>query len=591
MCGIIGYSSHQKSSTTAQKIVQGLKKMEYRGYDSWGVAIAKPGKILIDKKTGAIGELGRNIKNSLPLGIGHTRWATHGGVTKNNAHPHLSVGGRFAVVQNGIVENFIELKKKLQKDGYKFKTQTDTEVIVHLVHKFLKKNDLREASRLAFLELKGRNTFVVLDHQTKTIIAVRQGSPLVVGRSKDEVLLASDTIPLLGNVPEIVYVDDNQLVEICDGKHNIYSAKSGKKVRIKVQKLEQKLEKIDKDGFPHFMIKEIFEQQYTVLEAAGYSEKELRPLVSKIKKAKKVYTLGAGTAAFAAGQIARFLRNVGIDAQELRSYEAESYLSLINKKDLVIAVSQSGETADTLEVIEELRKKRVPIASIVNMVGSTTTRFSDYPYFSRSGPEICVASTKAYTSQVVWGYLLSQTVAGKYKQAQREISQLSKKLKKYFADKSHQRVLKNLVKRILKEEHIFVLGKNQHFYSALEGALKIKEITYKHFEGFSAGELKHGVIALVEKGTYVFGIVGGNKQEKMDVLNALAEVKARGAKVIGIADESHEFFDTHLFADDGNGLDSITKIIPFQLLSYYLALSLGNDPDKPRNLAKSVTVK
>ena len=214
MCGIIGYSSHQKSSTTAQKIVQGLKKMEYRGYDSWGVAIAKPGKILIDKKTGAIGELGRNIKNSLPLGIGHTRWATHGGVTKNNAHPHLSVGGRFAVVQNGIVENFIELKKKLQKDGYKFKTQTDTEVIVHLVHKFLKKNDLREASRLAFLELKGRNTFVVLDHQTKTIIAVRQGSPLVVGRSKDEVLLASDTIPLLGNVPEIVYVDDNQLVEI-----------------------------------------------------------------------------------------------------------------------------------------------------------------------------------------------------------------------------------------------------------------------------------------------------------------------------------------------------------------------------------------
>lgn len=589
MCGIIAYSSPNNSGVSSE-ILKGLKAMEYRGYDSWGVAVCTKRGISIEKKTGPISSLTK--KTSSSLGIGHTRWATHGGVTKNNAHPHLSIDKRFAVVQNGIVENFLPLKKELIKAGYKFSTQTDTEVIVHLIHQELKKaKNIREAARKAFLKLEGRNTFVVLDYETGTIIAIRQGSPLVAGQSEKGVYLASDTLPLIKNVDHVIYVDDEQLVEVHKDGLNLYAAKTGKKLEVKKHRLSQKIEKIDKDGFPHFMIKEIFEQQYTVLEAASYTEDEFNELVKKIKKSRKIYTIGAGTAAFAAGQIARFLRNVGVDAQELRSYESENYLPLVNKKDLVIAVSQSGETADTLEVLEVLKDKKVNIASIVNMIGSTLTRMSDYQFFSRSGPEICVASTKAYTSQLVWGYLLAKAVEGKFNEAQKTISKVSKNLNKYFKDKKHQTTLKKLARKMVKQNHVFVLGKNQHFYTALEGALKVKEITYKHFEGFSAGELKHGVIALVEKGTPVIGVVGGSKQEQTDVLSALAEVKARKATVIGISEKPNDFFDMHLFAPDGGELDAVTKVIPFQLLSYYLAVQLKNDPDKPRNLAKSVTVK
>ena len=620
MCGIIAYSGKNGTNNSARELVEGLKKMEYRGYDSWGVAVATDQGIFLERKTGPISRLNKNPQKALPFGIGHTRWATHGGVTENNAHPHVSSDGRFVVVQNGIVENFLELKKVLQKKGYKFVTQTDTEVIVHLVHweleKLNKEQELdkkskissplsstssksklsiekifREAVRATFLQLSGRNTFVALDRKTESIVAIRQGSPLVIGKSDKEVFLASDTLPLLGKVPEIVYVDDDQLVEIKGLSLQMFSAKTGKEVKIKTQKLSQEVSKIDKDGFDHFMIKEIYEQQHTVTEAVSYSEEEFLPLIKELKKAEKIYTIGAGTAAFAAGQIARFLREAGYSAYELIAYDAESYIPIITKKDVVIAVSQSGETADTLEVVKVLKKKKVPLASIVNMMNSTLTRMSDYQFFSRSGPEICVASTKAYTAQVVWGYVLVQTMMGNYRKAQREVHELSTQLQEYFQQKKDQKVIKKLAQKLVKEEHVFVLGKSQHMYTSLEGALKIKEITYKHFEGFSAGELKHGVIALVEKGTYVFGIVGGSTKEKQETLNALAEVKARGAKVVGIASEPHEFFDVHLFAPDSNGLDPITKIIPFQLLSYYLALELKNDPDKPRNLAKSVTVK
>ncbi len=593
MCGIIGYSSNLNNQTqVANKIITGLKTMEYRGYDSWGVALTTDHGIFIDKKTGQITGLAAKNKKPSLLGIGHTRWATHGGVTKNNAHPHLSIDGRFAVVQNGIVENFLPLKDQLKKLGYKFTTQTDTEVIVHLLHYQLQQTkDLRVAVSQTFLQLTGRNTFVVLDKLTETIIAVRQGSPLVVGVGRQEVYLASDTMPLLGNVPELIYVLDGQLVEISHGNVQLFAVKTGKKLNFKKHLLTQQAEKIDKDGFPHFMVKEIFEQQHTVIEAASYSEQDFSKLVNKIKMADKVYTLGAGTAAFAAGQIARFLRTVRINAFELKAYESANYLPLITQKDLVIAVSQSGETADTLAVIEQLKEKQVEVASIVNMVGSTLTRFSDYQFFSRSGPEICVASTKAYTSQLVWGYLLAQTVMGKYDQAQQNIRQLADQLQAYFSDHHHQTVFKKLAQQLANQEHVFVLGKNQHFYTALEGALKVKEISYKHFEGFSAGELKHGVIALIEKGTFVIGIVGGDIQEQHEVISALAEVKARGAKVVGIAQENNDFFDVHLVAPELGELDPITKVIPFQLLAYYLAIKLGNDPDKPRNLAKSVTVK
>jgi len=593
MCGIIGYSSIEEKKPVEGILLDGLRSMEYRGYDSWGVAIATKKGVFIEKKIGPISQLNSKPIDSFSLGIGHTRWATHGGVTKTNAHPHLSSDDRFVVVQNGIVENFIELKTKLQTLGYAFKTQTDTEVIVHLIHLELQygKKNLHDAVRSTFLQLSGRNTFVVMDRETKTIMAIRQGSPLVVGRSPNSVMLASDTLPLLGKMPEVIFIDDNQLVEIHAAKIAIYDAKTGKKILFEAKPLTQKVEKIDKAGFDHFMIKEIYEQEHTIIDATSYSEVELLPAVKKIKKARHVYTLGAGTAAFAAGHIARFLREINIFTQELRAYEAASYLSLIDKRDIVLVVSQSGETADTLEVVEFLKKKKVTIISIVNMIGSTLSRLSDLSYLSRTGPEICVASTKAYTAQIAWGYLLAQSIIGNYQQAKKQIQDVSNKLHHYFQTKQNQQVLKKLAKKLVTAEHFFVLGKEQHFYSALEAALKIKEITYKHIEGFSAGELKHGVIALIEKGSYIFGVVGGEESKRNETLNALAEVKARGAIVVGIASEPSDFFDIHIAVPDGKELDSITKIIPFQLLAYYLALNLKNNPDKPRSLAKSVTVK
>jgi glucosamine--fructose-6-phosphate aminotransferase (isomerizing) len=495
------------------------------------------------------------------------------------------------VAQNGIVENYLELKAALQKLGYLFKTPTDTEAIVHLIHAELKKTkQFVTAVRRTFLKLAGRNTIIVLDRTTEQIVAVRNGSPLVLGHLSGEgVLLASDTLPLAGKAEQVTYLDDLQMV-VVGKKVEILDVKTGKKLRPRRQRLDLVEQKVDKAGYDHFMLKEIVEQQHTIVEAASYSPAELAPLVKALKQARQIYTIGAGTAAFAAGQIARFLRTIAhLPAQELRSYEVDSYLPLMSDQDLLLVVSQSGETADTLDAIAKAQSKGVKLASIVNMIGSTTSRLSQYAYLSRTGPEICVASTKAYTAQMAWGYLVAKAIAGQFDSAQSQIKRAAGQLGQYFSQATF-RTLKKLAKRLAEHEHFFIIGKDQHFYTAQEGALKIKEITYKHFEGFSAGELKHGVIALIDPGTPVFGIVG-NDQHQADVLSALAEVRARGATTIGIAAEKHEFFDLHLSTPDGGELDVITKVMPFQLISYFLGVLLSNDPDKPRNLAKSVTVR
>jgi glucosamine--fructose-6-phosphate aminotransferase (isomerizing) len=456
--------------------------------------------------------------------------------------------------------------------------------------KLLTEPDIFKAIRLAFLDLEGRNTIIILTTEGDHIIAVRNGSPLVIGKGKNEVFFASDTLSFADKTNQVIYVNNNEMTEYDNGKINLFDVKSGKKLNYKVATLDQNDFSIAKEGFDHFMIKEIVEQQYTIKEAVQYSESELQPLVEAIKKAGRVFTVGAGTASFAAGQIAYFLREYAhIPAQELKSYEMESYIDLFTKEDVILAISQSGETADTLEAIESAKKKGTKVASLVNMLGSTLTRFSDYPYFSRSGPEICVASTKAFTAQISWGYLLAMTIAGKYAPARKQISALAGKLESYFTPKLFKHI-KKLAEKIATQEHFFVLGKGQNFFISLEGALKVKEITYKHFEGFAAGELKHGVIALIEEGTPVFAIVSEDNN-KNDMLNAVAQVKARGAMVIGIGKKNNDLYDDFISTPEGASADSITNVIPFQLLSYFLGVYLGRSPDKPRNLAKSVTVK
>jgi glutamine---fructose-6-phosphate transaminase (isomerizing) len=596
MCGIFGYTGKNPANNL---VFKGLKRLEYRGYDSWGIAALKNKKIYQYKNIGVVKE-DKDLKK-LPksnISIGHTRWATHGGVTKTNAHPHISTTKDFTLVQNGIVENFDSLKKELLKENLEFKSETDTEVIVKMIEREKSKNvSLKTSLEKAFKKLEGRNTVAVLDSENEKIYAIKNGSPLVIGFAKDGIYIASDSLSFSPYTNKIVVLEDYDMVEIEGKKVKIYNIKERREKKLKFKTLKYQYEDIDKGKYEHFMLKEIVEQQKTIGYATEYTQKELKPIVDAIKKSHKVYLLGAGTAGFAAGQIGYFLRTIGgVDAQEIKSYDFRSYLPIVKKDDLIIAVSQSGETADTIEPLEILKERGCKIASIVNMFGTTISRLSDYEYYSNVGPEICVASTKVFTAQCAWGYLVAMTVAGKYNTAHRRLKDMIKSLHSLFTKKVFSYIECDVCPRLKNKEHFFILGKGENSFIALEGALKIKEISYKHVEGFSAGELKHGVIALIEKDTPVFGIIPSklNSRENKDLISAMEQVKAKGALTIGVGCNEYsnlDIFDYYISTPQINSVSSIINVIPFQLISYFLSLKLGNNIDKPRNLAKSVTVK
>ncbi len=591
MCGVFGYTGKKIANDL---VFDGLKRLEYRGYDSWGIAVNDNDKISIFKTTGEI-KKNKNLRN-LPqstTAIGHTRWATHGGVTIKNAHPHIASDNSFTLVQNGIVENFDSLKKQLLKKGYTFNSDTDTEVIVKLVEEQLKVvKDFNTAFKTAFKLLEGRNTVAAM-RSDGSIFAIRNGSPLVLGIDEKNIYIASDSLSFAPYTNKVVLLDDYDFVSINNEKLNIENIQTNKRKRIEVIRLKNTYTNIDKGKYDHYMIKEIVEQQDTILYATQYTHKDFTLLREALEKAHRVYVIGAGTAGFASGQIAYYLRNIAdIDAQDVRSYEFKSYFPVLNKKDIIIAVSQSGETADTIEVLELAKKKGCKIASIVNMLGTTISRMSDYPYYTNAGPEICVASTKVFTAQCAWGYTLAKDIAGSFKSGIKNINALSKSLKRYLNPKTYI-CIQALVKKLTKKEHLFVLGKGENAYTALEGALKIKEISYKHIEGFMAGELKHGVIALISKGTPVFGIITDDGDSK-DLISGMEQVKARGAMTIGVGDKKFsklKVFDYFLEVPQVREITNISNIVPFQLISYFLSKELGNNIDKPRNLAKSVTVK
>lgn len=589
MCGIFGYMG---KSNAPYIIHQGLKRLEYRGYDSWGISTIEKGNIVTTKDTGHIPESIKLKTNPTTVGIGHTRWATHGGVTITNAHPHYSTDRSFVLAQNGIVENYTELKAYLEKLGYIFDTQVDTEVIVKLVeHELKTTKTLKEALIKAFKQLEGRNTVILLDSKSGQILAIRNGSPLILGVKEKDIYLASDPLAFNQYCRDIVEINNGEMIEIKDGKYKLFDIKKDKYINRKPR--EEKLLEIDidKEKYEHYMIKEIVEQQHTILKATEYTQKQLQPFIKRLKETENIYTIGAGTAGFSADQIAYYLRKIGKkNAISIKSYETESYLENISPNDTVIAISQSGETADTLEAVEILKERGVYIASIINMPGSTLSRLSDSYFMSNAGSEICVASTKVFTSQISFGYLLSKTLVGEYTDAKRELRTISNNLEDFFSKKTFKQI-ENISKVLKEKEHFFVLGKGQNFHIAQEGALKIKEISYKHFEGFAAGELKHGVIALIEEGTPVLSIVSDDNNVK-DLISATQEVKARGALTIGIGDKQDtQCFDYFIEVAKSNDLKAISNVIPFQLISYYLAKELGNNIDKPRNLAKSVTVK
>ncbi len=590
MCGIFGYVGKKQNATRA--VLEGLKRLDYRGYDSWGVGILKEGKIYVEKHLGVVDESLLSLPEST-IAIGHTRWATNGAVTVPNAHPHYASDKSFVVAHNGIAENFSEIKEQLKKKGYTFSSQTDTEVIAHQIEEERKHTKtLAEAVRLACKKFTGRNTIILLSRDGE-IIAARNGSPLVIGVADNfsEIYLSSDTLSFAPHVSQIIVVDNGQIVTVHNKKIKVFNIQTGKDVGYAIEKNVLQESTVNKNGYAHFMLKEIYEDPFVINRVVQQEEKNYAALAQAIQRAKTVYCIGSGTAGAAAAQTAYYLRVYGhIPAVALIGAEAQDYFDLIGKDDLLIAPSQSGETADVLEVMERVKKNGTKIASFVNMQGSMMTRLSDYIFMANAGPEICVMSTKIFVSQIAWGYLVAKTVQGKLTEGKKNVRQLSKEVDRFLHTPSTIIEIQKVAKILARKTDIFLLGKGQNLQIIKEGMVKIIEGSYIHAHAIPAGDLKHYAITLMDTGVPVLCVL--SKDENMtDVITAVGEVKARGVSIFAIAPKKDPNFDTTIVVPDMGEVSAIMNIVPMQLLAYYMAVTLGNSVDKPRNIAKSVTVK
>jgi len=592
MCGVFAYIGH--GDNAPEIVFEGLKLLEYRGYDSWGVAFIpknEPKKIIFEKHTGKIGSASLKKSSASQIAFGHTRWATHGGVTDKNAHPHFDCKGRIAVIHNGIVENYHELKEKLFSQGHVFKSETDTEVIGHMIEEKLKKTSLEKAVFETFKSLVGSNAVCILDLETETIVACRNGSPLVVGADNinHQYFLGSDVPAFLKYTNKVHFLSDNEAVEITKDGIILFDLKDEKEKKMSLQTLDWQIEDAEKGGYPHFLIKEINEQKQTIVKTSVINEKELLKVANLINKGCKVVITGCGTASYCALAGKYFLANSGTESQIYGAYEFLPFTKFCDKKTVVIGISQSGETADTLIALREAKKQGAHIVAVINARGSTMERLADIVIPVGAGPEIAVVSTKAFTAQLATLYMLAKTVKGEYKKAKKEIAVLNQNLNSWLNDDLNNKLVK-LAKSLYEKEHIYLIGKYLNYPAALEFALKIKETAYIHAEPFTAGELKHGVITLIQKGTPCF-VLASNDEVRNEVLSSAAELKARGAHIIGVAPFTSPEFDEVIKTPDLGELTIFGNIIVGQLLGYYLGIGRGTDPDKPRNLAKSVTVK
>ncbi|MCA9398273.1 MAG: glutamine--fructose-6-phosphate transaminase (isomerizing), partial [Candidatus Omnitrophica bacterium] len=610
MCGIIGYIGHKP---VVNILIDGLKKLEYRGYDSSGVGIIDPdgSKIVIRKTHGKIKNLQDLIEKSpLPqsqIGISHTRWATHGAPNRVNAHPHGDSTGKILLVHNGIIENYEALKTSLQKKGVKFQSDTDTEVIAHLVSNHYK-GDLFSAVQKAIKELKGAFALgVICSDDPETLIAARIGSPLVIGVGKNENFIASDVPAIMEHTRKVIYLKDGQMAKIRKDGIDIFDFK-GKPAKVKVDQVTFKVDAVKKQGFAHFMLKEIHEQPHVVEGMIKNRVKDddvflegLSLTDSQLKGIKNIVIIACGTA-YHAGLVGKYAIEkmaripVSVDAASEFRYRDP----ILDKKTLILAISQSGETADTLAAVKEAKGKGAKVISVVNAVGSSLTRESDGVLYTHAGPEISVASTKAYIAQITMLYLFAlklSHVTGKSSSKERQA--LIKDLKKVPA--LYKKILssKQSIAKIAKKNSHFgcflFLGRNINFPSALEGALKLKEISYIPAEGYAAGEMKHGPIALIDEYRAVVCISPqSDVYDKM--LCNMEEISARKGNIMAIATQGDK--NIHKHATDVIYVPSIHQLltpllvaVPLQLVAYYIAVQLGCDVDQPRNLAKSVTVE
>lgn len=587
MCGIFAYVGSRQDA--ADTILNGLKRLEYRGYDSWGIAIKNGRKIDVEKNIGKIGNAKTKLAKS-EIGLGHTRWATHGGVTVKNAHPHLDCHKKIAVVHNGIVENYETLKIDLLKRKHIFLSDTDTEVIPHLIEDLGRTHNLKDAVRIAFSKLQGLSAIVVMDIASNTLIAVKNGSPLVIGIGKKEFFIASDLSGVLPYTKNVLFLKDNEMVILKD-KLELFSLPDEKSQIPKTEKISWSTKEESLGRYKHFMLKEISEQPKVIENILHEYKDDVQKLKIAIEKAKGTFFIAAGTAYNAAlGGIYLFSKVSHIHVNSAIASEFNYLEDFLNKRSLVIALSQSGETIDVIEPLSSAKKRGATIVALTNTLGSTIYRMADIKVLLGAGPEKAVASTKAYIAKLTFLLLVSYSLAGKLNEISPKIEEAAKEIKSMLS-RDFILNIKKLSNKIKNSKNIYIIGRGASYASALEGALKIKEVSYIPTEGFAGGELKHGTIALIEKGTPCIVFAPNDETYDAIISNAI-EIKSRGGYLIGISPNRSTAFDYWIKVKDLGDATILTQIVPLQLLAYSLALARGiSDPDKPRNLAKSVTVK
>lgn len=610
MCGIVGYIGNKDAIPI---LLEGLKRLEYRGYDSAGVAVLTNGKITVEKQPGKISALEQSLaQNALSgkLGIAHTRWATHGVPNQINAHPHTDTTGRIALIHNGIIENYQTIKTKLESNGYKFSTDTDTEALVNLIAEYYQNgSSLEEAVRAALSQVEGTYGIAVISRdEPDTLIAARRGSPLVVGMGDNEYFVASDVSAIINHTKDVTYLDDNEIAIITRDKVTIKTI-DNLEVDKKIEKIAFDLDKIEKSGYDHFMLKEIMEQPQTIEDAMRgrlLSEEGtarlggIRHEMESLLYAPQILLSACGTSWHASLIGEYMLEEFARTPVEVEYASEFRYRDpIIERGAVMFVISQSGETADTLAAMKEAKRKGAKVFGICNVVGSTIARESDAGIYLHAGPEIGVASTKAFTSQVMVLSLLSLLMArmrnlgaSKGIDIVNEMKALPKKVEKIL--QTHE-LIKEIAKEYHQSQNFLYLGRGYNFPVALEGALKLKEISYIHAEGYPAAEMKHGPIALIDENMpVVFIATKDSTYEK--ITSNIEEVKARSGRIIAIATEGDEEISKRAdhviyIPPTLEFLTPILTIIPLQLLAYYIAILRGCDVDQPRNLAKSVTVE
>ncbi|RYY56263.1 MAG: glutamine--fructose-6-phosphate transaminase (isomerizing) [Chitinophagaceae bacterium] len=611
MCGIVGYTGPREAYPI---VIKGLKRLEYRGYDSTGVALQNDG-LKVYKKKGKVADLeetvvGKNLHAH--AGIGHTRWATHGEPNDRNAHPHQSASGKLAMIHNGIIENYAQLKNELLKKGYSFKSDTDTEVLLNFIEEIMINNacSLEEAVRVALKRVVGAYVILLLNEDDpETIIAARKGSPLVIGVGKGEHFLGSDASPMLEYTKEVVYVNDYELA-IIRPDELILKNLGNEKLTPYVQKLDLELAAIEKGGYDHFMLKEIFEQPQTIqdclrgrldAEAGTITMAGIEQYAEQIINAKRIVMVACGTS-WHAGLVAEYifeeLCRINVEVEYASEFRYRN--PVISEGDVIIAISQSGETADTLVAIETAKAKGAIILGVVNVVGSSIARISHAGAYTHAGPEIGVASTKAFTAQLAVlcmialkiGYAKGTLSRERYMGLLKELNAIPEKLAIALTHSEH---IRGLARKYMDARDFLYLGRGYNFPVALEGALKLKEISYIHAEGYPAAEMKHGPIALVDESLpVVFVATRDSYHEK--VVSNMQEIKARKGMVVSVITEGDEVStglsnDVMQVPECDEILAPMLSVVPLQLLAYYIGVEKKLDVDKPRNLAKSVTVE